>query len=86
MGNDLFTTSTTAGNRESTTHYALSKLSKELVDQAHSGTDLQALDEKVKSMRWGLWQTRKWNANTGKIIYLQTVWQKRPLDADKKSH
>ena len=50
VDNDLFTTSTTAGNRESTTHYALSKLSKELVDQAHSGTDLQALDEKVKSM------------------------------------
>ena len=50
MGNDLFTTSTTAGNRESTTHYALGKLSKELADQAHSGTDLQALDEKVKSM------------------------------------
>ena len=50
MGNNLFTTSTTAGNRESTTHYALSKLSKELADQAHSGTDLQALDEKVKSM------------------------------------
>ena len=50
MDNDLFTTWTTAGNRESTTHYALSKLSKELADQAHSGTDLQALDEKVKSM------------------------------------
>ena len=31
------------------------------------------------------WQTRKWNANTGKIIYLQTVWQRRPLDANKKS-
>ena len=50
MGNNLFTTSTTAGNRESTTHDAISKLYKELADQTHSGPDLQTLDEKVKSM------------------------------------
>ena len=50
MSKDLFPTSTKAGNRESITPHALDKLSKELVVQDQSGTDLQALDEKVKSM------------------------------------
>ena len=50
MSKDLFPISTAAGNRESITPYALDQLSKELVVQGQSGTDLQALDEKVKSM------------------------------------
>ena len=49
MGRNLFTTSTT-GRRESTTPHALGNISKELVVQHQFGTDLQALDEKVKSM------------------------------------
>ena len=52
MSKDLFTTPTTANKRESITSNteALDKLSKELVIQDQSGTNLQALDEKVKSM------------------------------------
>merc|ERR1712150_57884 len=50
MSKDLFPTSTKAGNRESITPHALDLLSKEFVVQDQSGTDLQALDEKVKSM------------------------------------
>ena len=50
MSKDLFPISTAAGNRESITPYALDQLSKELVVQGQSGTDLQALDEKVKSL------------------------------------
>ena len=52
MSKDLFTTSITANKRESITSdtEALDKLSKELVVQDQSGTNLQALDEKVKSM------------------------------------
>ena len=52
MSKDLFTTPTTASKRESITSNteALDKLSKELVIQDQSGTNLQALDEKVKSM------------------------------------
>ena len=49
MDKDLFTTSTIV-KRESTTPPALGKLSKEMVVQDQSGTDLEALDEKVKSM------------------------------------
>ena len=49
MGRDLFTTSTTV-RRESTTPHALGNLYKEFVVQNQSGTDLQTLDEKVKSM------------------------------------
>ena len=45
----LFTTSIIV-KRESTTPPALCKLSKELAVQDLSGTDLQALDEKVKSL------------------------------------
>ena len=52
MSKDLFTTSITANKRESITSdtEALDKLSKELVVQEQSGTNLQALDEKVRSM------------------------------------
>ena len=49
MGKDLFATSSN-GKKESTTPNALGKLSRELVAEDQSGTDLQALDEKVKSM------------------------------------
>ena len=49
ISKDLFKTSTT-GRRESTTPHASGNLSKELVGQGQSGTDQQALDEKVKSM------------------------------------
>ena len=45
----LLTTSTIV-KRESTTPPALGKLSKELAVQDQSGTDLQALDEKVRSL------------------------------------
>ena len=53
IGKDLFTTSTTTDKREFTTPDigdALGMPSIELVLQDQSGTDLQALDEKVKSM------------------------------------
>ena len=46
---DWFQTSTTS-TKESTTPHASGNLSKELVVQGQSGTDQQALDEKVKSM------------------------------------
>ena len=51
MGKDLFTSSTN-NKRKSTTHDAdtSGKFSKDLVVQNQSRTDLQALDEKVKSM------------------------------------
>ena len=53
IGKDLFTTSTNTDKRESTTpdiSDPLGMLSKELVVQNQSGTDLKALDEKVKAM------------------------------------
>ena len=52
MDKESYTTSTTAGESESTTPETdvSGKSVIELVGQDQSGTDLQALDEKVKSM------------------------------------
>ena len=51
MGRDLFTTSTNDKRKSTTLNADTSgKLSKDLVVQDQSGTNLQALDEKVKSM------------------------------------
>ena len=51
IGPDLFTTSTNDKRKSTTLDVdASGKFSKDLVVQDQSGTDLQALDEKVKSM------------------------------------
>ena len=90
MSKDLFTTPTTANKRESMTSNteALDKLSKELVIQDQSGTNLQALDEKVKSMmeKGEKLENEQMERPTGKIINLQSVWQGGPLESDKRSY
>ena len=82
MDKESYTTSTTAGESESTTPETdvLGKSVIELVVQDQSGTDLQALDERVKSMmgKGGTMIPNGKRAN-GNIIHLQSVWQGESL-------